>query len=241
MIGETMILLKGFATGLCLTALCVLAAPKAKADDFNRKTVITFSEPFEVPGAGAQILPAGTYVFKVMDSPSDRHIVQISNQDETHVFALVLAIANYRLKATDKTVITFRERPVGQPEALKAWFYPGREWGEQFVYERSRAIQLAKESNEAVLSTPAVLTAEPAEVLTKAPIEAVNPNGETVETAQVVEAPPAAVAPAAEATPAPVLVAALPKTASSLGLIGLCGLVLLGAGFLVPVFFKKSV
>lgn len=227
--------------GLCLTALCVLAAPKATADEVDRKTIVTFSEPFEVPGAGAQVLPAGTYIFKVMDSPSDRHIVQISNEDGTHVFALVLAIANYRLKATDKTVITFRERPAGQPEALKAWFYPGREWGEQFVYERSRAIQLAKETNEAVLSTPAVLTAEPVEVLTKAPIEAVNPSGETVDTAQVVEAPPAYVAPAAVAAPAPVLVAALPKTASNLGLIGLCGMMLLFAGFLLPVLFKKSV
>jgi hypothetical protein len=236
-----MTLLKKSVTGLCLTLLCVLAAPKANADDFNRKTVITFSEPFEVPGAGAQILPAGTYIFKVMDSPSDRHIVQISNQDETHVFALVLAIANYRLKTTDKTVITFRERPAGQPEALKAWFYPGREWGEQFVYERSRAIQLAKETNEAVLSTPAVLTAEPAETLSKVPIEAVNPSGENVDTAQVVEVPPAPVAPAAATAPAPVLVASLPRTASNLGLIGLCGLMLLGAGFLLPVLFKKSV
>jgi hypothetical protein len=218
----------------------VLAAPKATADELNRKTVITFSEPFEVPGAGAQVLPAGTYVFKVMDSPSDRHIVQISNQDETHVFALVLAIANYRLKTTDKTVITFRERPAGQPEALKAWFYPGREWGEQFVYERSRAIQLAKETNEAVLSTPAALSTEPAEVLSKAPIEAVNPNGETVDTAQVVEAPPVLVAPAAVA-PEPVLVASLPRTASNLGLIGLCGMILLCVGFLLPVLFKKSV
>jgi hypothetical protein len=236
-----MTLLKGIGMGLCLTALCVLAAPKATADEIDRKTIVTFSEPFEVPGAGAQILPAGTYIFKVMDSPSDRHIVQISNEDGTHVFALVLAIANYRLKTTDKTVITFRERPAGQPEALKAWFYPGREWGEQFVYERSRAIQLAKETNEAVLSTPAVLTAEPVEVLTKAPIEAVNPNGETVDTAQVVEAPPAFVAPAAVAAPAPVLVAALPRTASNLGLIGLCGMMLLFAGFLLPVLFKKSV
>jgi len=240
-----MTLLKGMGTGLCFTMLCILAAPKAKADDLDRKTVVTFSAPVEVGGSGAQILPAGTYVFKVMDSPSDRHIVQISNQDESHVFTLVLAIANYRLKTTDKTVITFRERPAGEPEALKAWFYPGREWGEQFVYEKSRAIQLAKETNEAVLSTPAVLMAAPYEDMTKAPVEAVNPNGETIDTAQVVEAPPAARAPvmavAAPAAPAPVLVAALPKTASNLGLIGLCGLMLLGAGFLIPVLFKKSV
>jgi len=249
-----MTLLKGLGTGLCLTMLCVLAAPKVKADDLNRKTVVTFSAPVEVGGSGAQVLPAGTYVFKIMDSPSDRHIVQISNQDESHVFTIVLAIANYRLKVTDKTVITFRERPAGEPEALKAWFYPGREWGEQFVYEKSKAIQLAKETNEVVLSTPAVLTAAPYEELTKAPVEAVTPSGETVDTAQVVEPPPVApAAPVAPApvmaaaveapapAPAPVLVAELPKTASNLGLIGLCGFMLLGAGLLLPVLFKKSV
>jgi hypothetical protein len=230
---KQMTLLKGFGTGLCLTALCVLVAPKAKADEWNRKTVVTFSGPVEVPGVGAQILPAGTYVFKIVNSNSDRHIVQIFNQDETHVFTTILAIPNYRLKVTDKTVITFRERPAGQPEALKAWFYPGHEWGEQFVYERSKAIQLAAETNETVLSTPAVIAAAPVEVLTTAPVEAVTPKGETVEAAQVVEAPPAAVA-------APVEVASLPKTASNLGLIGLIGMMLLSAGLLLSGFAKKT-
>jgi len=231
-----MTLLKGIGTGLCLTALCVLAAPKAKADEVNRKTVITFSAPVEVGGSGAQVLPAGTYVFKIMDSHGNLHVVQISNRDESHVYTVVLAMANYRLKATDKTVITFRERPAGEPEALKAWFYPGREWGEQFVYDRSKAIQLAKETNEIVLSTPIVQEAAPVESLAAAPVEAVNPNGETVDVAQVVEAPPAAAV-----QPAPVLVAALPKTASNLGLIGLCGMMMLGAGFLLFGRFKKSV
>jgi hypothetical protein len=114
---------------------------------------------------------------------SDRHIVQIFNEREDHVFTTILAIPNYRLKATDKTVITFRERPAGEPEALKAWFYPGREWGEEFVYERPRAIQLAKETNEAVLSTPVALDTASVRCLNTAPIEAVNPNGDTVDTA----------------------------------------------------------
>jgi hypothetical protein len=212
----------------------------------NRKTVITFSAPVEVGGSGAQVLPAGTYVFKIMDAHGSLHVVQISNRDETHVYTIVLAMANYRLKATDKTVITFRERPAGEPEALKAWFYPGREWGEQFVYDRSKAIQLAKETNEIVLSTPIVQSAAPVESLAAAPVEAVNPNGETVDVAQVVETPPAAPEPVAAAVmpapagPKPVEVASLPKTASNLGLIGLCGMMLLGAGFLVPVFFRKS-
>ena len=80
----------------------------------DRKTVVTFSGPVEVPGVGAQVLPAGTYIFKVLDSLSDRHIVQILNRNETYVYTTILAIPNFRLKATDKTVITFRERPVGQ-------------------------------------------------------------------------------------------------------------------------------
>ena len=238
-----MTLLKGFGTGLCLTVLCVLVAPKAKADDFNRKSIVTFSAPVEVGGSGAQVLPAGTYVFKVMNASAYSHIVQISNQDETHVFTLIVAMPNFRLKSTDKTVMTFSERPAGEPEALKAWFYPGREWGEQFVYDRSKAIQLAKETNEIVLSTPVAQSAAPIETLTAAPVEAVNPNGETVDTAQVVEAPPVAAAPVAAAVvaaPAATEVASLPKTASNLGLIGLAGIMLLSAGLLLSGFAKKT-
>ena len=141
--------LKTLVAVFCVVAFCAFVVPKATADDWNRETVVTFSGPVEVPGVGAQTLPAGTYIFKIFDSQSDRHIVQILSQDKTHVFTTILAIPNYRLKTTDKTVITFNERPAGQPEALKAWFYPGREWGEEFVYSKSRAAELAKETNEA--------------------------------------------------------------------------------------------
>ena len=93
---------------------------------------MTFSGPVEIPGVhlkGWGVLPAGTYVFKILDSQSDRHIVQIFNAGRNAVYATILAIPNYRLKATGKTVITFRERPAGEPEALRAWFYPGQKLG----------------------------------------------------------------------------------------------------------------
>jgi hypothetical protein len=229
-----MTLVKGLGTGLCLTVLCFLAAPMAKADDWNQKTTVTFPEPVEVPGVGQHLLPAGTYVFKLMDSSSDRHVVEILSQDETKVFTTLLSIPNHRLRTTDKSVLTFSERPAGEPEALKAWFHSGEHAGEQFVWDRPRAIQLAKQANEAVLSTPAALTDGPVEALKTATVEAVSPVGETVETAQVVEAPPvvvAAVVPAPAVATQPVVVAALPKTASQLPLIGLLGLLSLGAGF----------
>src|ERR1700680_662717 len=154
---------KAAPTVLCLAVLGVAFSTSAKADETNRKTVITFSGPVEIPGVHLQgygVLPAGTYVFKILDSKSDRHIVQIFSQDELTMYATILAIPNFRLKATDKTVMTFRERPAGEPEALRAWFYPGSEWGEEFVYGKSQAIILAKETHTAVLFTPADIAPE---------------------------------------------------------------------------------
>jgi hypothetical protein len=219
-------------TIICCLALVALVFPSGvKADAWNKKTIVTFNEPVEIPGVGAQILPAGTYVFKLMDSSSDRHIVQIFNQDETHVYATILAIPNYRLRATDKTVITFREKAAGSPEAIRAWFYPGDNSGQEFVYPKTRAIELAKLTNMPILAMPAELASEivrpvksvdepPVVALRQAPLTAVKPTGDEVEIAQVVERPPVQIA-AAER---------LPETASSLPLLGLIGLLSLGAG-----------
>src|ERR1700704_6669653 len=149
-------LLNTVTTVCCLTLMSTALATNGRADEWNKKTVITFSGPVEIPGVhltGWGVLPAGTYVFKVVGSASDRHIVQIFSKDELTVYATILSIPNYRLKATDKTVMTFRERPAGQPEALRAWFYPGRNWGEEFVYPKAKAMELAKTTNTPVLFT----------------------------------------------------------------------------------------
>src|SRR5271156_4810758 len=150
-------------TMFCLALSGTMFVPSATADESDRKTVVSFSAPVEIPGvhlAGWGVLPAGTYVFKIFDSQSDRHIVQIFSQDETTVYAPILAIPNYRLRATDKPVMTFRERPLGQPEALRAWFYPGRNWGEEFVYPKAKAMELAKTTNSVVLYTTAAIAEE---------------------------------------------------------------------------------
>jgi hypothetical protein len=235
------------ATTLGMALVGMMFTPSAQADSWNRKTVITFSGPVEIPGvhlAGWGVLPAGTYVFKILDSLSDRHIVQIFSKDEKTVYATILAIPNYRLHATDKTVITFRERPAGEPEALRAWFYPGRQWGEEFVYPKAKAIALAKATNTPVLFTPAELPLEVSEPiksatvpvvveLKRAPIMAIKPTGEEVQLAEVVTAPPAETS--ADAAPAP----ALPATASSLPLIGLLGLMALGGAFAIRSFATR--
>lgn len=119
---------------LALTLLGATLATSVRADEWNKKTVMTFSQPVEIPG---QILPAGTYTFVLVDSPADRHIVQIFTADGSQIIATVLAINDYRLKPTGETVVKFAERAGDNPEALKAWFYPGDNFGQEFVYPKS--------------------------------------------------------------------------------------------------------
>jgi hypothetical protein len=227
--------------GKMVLAVCAIALASATfslADEWNRKIQFTFNAPVSIPAVhqpGFGVLPPGTYVFKILDSKSDRHIVQIFNKEETRIYATIMALPNMRLKATDKVVLTFRETAAGQPKALRAMFYPGRQWGEEFVYPKAAAMMIAKATNETVLSTTAPIEAEapmpeaPAVIaeLEQAPIAAVNPSGEEVQTAEVVTPP----------TPAEVLTAnneVLPKTASPLPLIALLGMLSLGGGmFLV--------
>lgn len=103
---------KQLLRGRCLVMLCTavlglgLSAVRANADQWDKKTTVTFSAPVEVPG---KVLPAGTYVFKLLDSPSERHIVQIYDADQRKLYATILAVPDYRLKPSDKPVI--REFP----------------------------------------------------------------------------------------------------------------------------------
>jgi hypothetical protein len=246
------------ATAFCLAVMGTVFSPSVKADDWNRKTKITFSAPVEIPGVhlkGWGVLPAGTYVFKIFASQSDRHIVQIFDQDETTVYATILAIPNYRLTPTDKTVVTFRERPAGEPEALRAWFYPGRNFGEEFVYPKARAVELAKESSVPVLFLAAEIPVEVAEPvktvdepvvvqLKQAPVMAIKPTGEEVEIAAVVAPPPAPEpAPVVAVMAAPPVEAAateLPEGASELPLLALLGVLALG-GALAVRHVNKSI
>jgi hypothetical protein len=229
-------------TVFCMALVSAAFAPAVKASEWDKKTTITFSAPVEIPGVhlkGWGVLPAGTYVFKILDSRSDRHIVQIFNTDETQCYATILAIPNYRLTATGKTVVTFRERPAGEPEALRAWFYPGKNWGEEFVYPKAKAVELAKTTNTPVLflaaeipvevEAPIKTADEPVVVQMKqAPIMAIKPTGEEVAVAEVVTAPPALEL-QADITPTHAAPAELPQTAGWLPLIALFGMLALGA------------
>src|SRR5580658_6896372 len=236
---------KAIYTVLVTVLLALFGAvvtPNLRADQENKKTVMTFSQPVEIPG---QILPAGTYTFKLLNSPSDRHIVQVFNADGTQLIATILTINDYRLKPTGRTVVKFSEQPGDAPDALKAWFYPGDNFGQEFVYPKQRAIELAVIVKEPVPALAAdtdikvvpivAETPEQKEVPVADAIQITPPAAEAVTPAPVVqETTPA---PAVETAPAPVVeTQQLPQTASQLPLIMLLGLSAIGAALLLKRF-----
>jgi hypothetical protein len=212
------------AGGLLLLSLSL------SADQWNKKTVLTFSQPVEIPGV---VLPAGQYVFKLLDSLSDRHIVQVFNADENKVYATILAIPHYRMTPADKTVILFEERSGDSPQAIHAWFYPGENYGQEFVYPKRRALELARANHQPVL-TAEVMPMETASQLENTPVVTITPENTEVQVAEI--EPPAVKAappPIAVESPMPAPVAELPGTASPLPTIALLGVFALGAAWLV--------
>jgi LPXTG-motif cell wall-anchored protein len=234
---------------LAMMFVGAIALLSARADEWNKKTVLTFSQSVEIPG---KILPAGSYTFKLLDSPSDRHIVQVFDADGTHLITTIMAINNYRLTPTGETVIKFSEQPADAPEALKAWFYPGDNFGQEFVYPKKRALELAQSSKSTVPSSEAMEE----ESMKTAPITAYNSEQNEVEVNKAVQtSPPAAVtqapapAPVVAATPPPAASTALapsrereelPKTGSSTPLIALLGVLSISIAFGLKLLLKYA-
>ncbi len=216
---------------LTMLAAAAMLAPRASADAWNEKTTLTFSAPVEIPGS---TLPAGTYVFKLMESQSNRQIVQVMNKDENRSYAIFLAIPDYRPVAAEKTIVTFKERPAGSPPAIRGWFYPAKNYGHEFVYPKAEAVKLAAVNNTPVPSIPeAPPPAEPRVMiiaLNHAPIRVEEPNGQEVEVAQAFDATP----------PHGALPDELPATASTLPLVGMIGLLSLGTAAALRLAAVKS-
>ena len=140
---------KGYIAVGLIIAFALFFELVAHADEFDQSTTITFSEPIQIPG---QVLPAGTYLFKLANSNSDRNIVQIFSSDRTHLYATFLAIPTERQTSTDDTSMTFAEKGAGNPEALLNWFYPGRLTGHALVYPREQEKELAKDRQRIVVA-----------------------------------------------------------------------------------------
>lgn len=221
----------------------------ARADQWDKKTIMTISEPVQVPNT---VLDPGTYVFKLVDSPSDCHIVRIFTQDESHLVTTILAIPNYRLRPTGKTELAFWETPAGQPRALRAWFYPGDNFGQEFAYSATMSSQIsANNSNTTVPVEPAPVASETTPVTQPAAESAAEPvyESEPASSPQTTTAvtPEAAPEPAVsreesvvEPSANPPQATELPHTASYYPVIALGGLLSLLAFGAMTLLLRRS-
>ena len=177
-----------FVLGAMALGLTLIAP--ADADQWNKKTILTINQPLQIPG---EVLQPGKYVVKLADSAANRHIVQVYSGDESRVLATVLGIPNYRLKPTGASEFSFWETPKGTPSALRAWFYPGDNFGQEFAYPKQEAAALSAAVKEQVRA----LSDEEQAALSRTPA-AENPS-DAVKPVQTAEArqpvvPPAPVA-----------------------------------------------
>ena len=220
------------ATMLCAVAMAGgFVAYRAQADEWNKKTVLTVDQPIQVTNT---VLQPGTYVFRLLESQSDRHIVQIFDGDQTHVISTILAIPNYRLQPTGRSQFTFWETPPGTARALRAWFHPGDNFGQEFPYPKQLTM-LQSPASAPAPGPPPVAPAPPPQPEAPPPppsqtMTQQSAKEEPVEIAQ--SAPPPAPEPP-PAPPQPQQPETLPKTGSSYPMIGLGGLLsLCGYGLL---------
>jgi hypothetical protein len=219
-----------FVLGAAALGLTLIAP--ADADQWNKKTILTINQPLQIPG---EVLQPGKYVVKLADSAANRHIVQVYSADESRVLATILGIPNYRMKPTGSSEFKFWETPKGTPTALRAWFYPGDNFGQEFAYPKQEAAALSAVVNEQVRAISdeeqAALSRTPAaETDTEKPVQTAEGRQPVVPPAPVAAAKPAGVEPTAQSE---TVRTTLPRTASPFPLIGVAGLLSIGGGFVV--------
>lgn len=117
-----------------------LGTSTAKADDYNRLTILTINQTMMVPGA---TLTPGTYTFKLANPDSSRDVVTIMRDDGS-----VVTSANVKRtmeRNSDKLDLALAVAVnEGAMPVMKGWFYPGLSDGFQFVYPKEQARTIAR-------------------------------------------------------------------------------------------------
>jgi hypothetical protein len=147
--GELMRRLTTRIMGTCAAVILGATLAGAQGLDTSRTTIVTFSAPVALPGV---TLPAGSYLFRLADSQTNRNIVQVFDKDRTKIIATILAVSAQRNKPADETVITFKESPANAAPAVQYWYYPGETTGQEFAYPKKQAMAIASAAHTSVLA-----------------------------------------------------------------------------------------
>jgi hypothetical protein len=205
-----------------LGAALGLVAAVATAETFEKRTVFTFNRPISLPGV---TLPAGDYLFRIVDTTTSRKVIQVLSGDGKTPYAMLHSIPDIRVEVSENPEVRFMETAKGTPSAVKTWWYPGERIGYEFIYPKEQARRLAEFVAEPVLTTRAETT-KPEEVKT-ADLERLAPTGEEVAIAAVPEPEPVVPTGAVQEGTVAEARTELPVTATTIPMVGLFGILAL--------------
>jgi hypothetical protein len=107
----------------------------------------------QLPGT---TLPAGKYRFEIANIDTSANAVRVSSENGEKVlgtFSTIPSTMPQRDLQNQDSLVMFAERPAGQPQAAREWFYPGRSIGSEFVYPKDQAAALAKANKTSVAAS----------------------------------------------------------------------------------------
>jgi hypothetical protein len=155
------------AAAIVVAVLAMLTTRVAAQDtNVNQRTHMTFSGTVEMPGV---TLPAGTYVFRLADTPQ-RNVVQVLSDDEQDILGQWTFVQAQRPKATGDTVVMFKETKEGMMPAVQYWYYPGESIGKEFIYPKDQAERIAARTGQSVLSEEGRIASSVSSTDSQAPV-----------------------------------------------------------------------
>jgi hypothetical protein len=218
-------LMAGLALGAIATLLLV-PAPAARAQNEREYSTLTITEPVDV---GSYTLQPGTYLTKVVVLSNGRHLVQVTNAEQTTIFASVLAVPHQILddqKLPENRYVYYTTAP-GQHLVLRTWFPRDTTDGEDITYPKRRAFELAAATKVPVVAVPDEVK-----------------ESDYATTSLAVVTPERQVRPYEKPAPAVMLAEAvppgLPATASQVPFFAMLGLLFVGGAVAIRVLGKDS-
>lgn len=123
-----------------LMTMWLLGASTARADEWNRRTILTIDQTMVVPGA---TLTPGSYTFILANPDVSRDVVYILREDGTPVTSAHVTRMQRGNDKRDLAIAVALDETSAAP-VMKGWFYPGLMDGFEFVYPHQQARQIAR-------------------------------------------------------------------------------------------------
>jgi len=128
-------MLKRFVSTSVLVVLVFAVASGADAFTSDKRTYFTFSQPVALPGV---TLPAGTYMFRLVNETTSRNVIQVANRKGNESYAMIVSMPAYRGVTEKEPTIQFMETATGVPVAVRAWWSAGDSTGYELIYSEEQ-------------------------------------------------------------------------------------------------------